>query len=207
MTVANLKTLRLVVPGVLIVFYALILGWITKLWDFSIPDLSKAPYSLSILIPAGVYYMSPLRKVFNGPQHRKITEKLRIRLVEIGGMTDHPEKYTWKKLRPLFFSLIDNDPSLKEKATIAYSNGLMWTSYSDASILAILYCVPAIFFYWIGVDASLIALLLFIGISAVCYVGCLIATRKQIEIGEEQLEIIDMKYKYDVEKRLVNLDR
>jgi hypothetical protein len=49
--------------------------------------------------------------------------------------------------------------------------------------------------------------MIFLLIAAVSFVGSLVCTSKQIDIGAEQLEVIEFKFKSEVEKRLNNLDR
>jgi hypothetical protein len=128
-------------------------------------------------------------------------------LVRITGYPDQEHKYTWEKLRPLFFSLVDQDDSLKQKSNLAFANGAIWTSFADSTILAILFFLASMLLYWLGVEDAFLAGMIFLIITALSLAGSLVCTSKKITIGAEQLEVIDFKYKSDVEKRLNDLDR
>jgi hypothetical protein len=64
--------------------------------------------------PATLYYITPLRRWINSPHHNRITENIRLELIKIGEYSDNADKFTWQFLRSLFFSLVDNDESLKK---------------------------------------------------------------------------------------------
>ncbi len=112
-----------------------------------------------------------------------------------------------EKLRPLFFDLVDKDESLKQKATLAYANGAIWTSFADSTVLAILFFLASMLLHWLKVENAFISGLIFLLIGAVSFAGSLICTKRQIDIGAEQLEVMEYKYKAEVEKRLNSLDR
>lgn len=207
MELGILKIIRLIVPAAIIIVFAKLLGFITGWWTTTIPDFEKAQYIPSVIVPAVIYYITPLRQWINAPHHRRISEKLRSGLVQITGYPDQQDKYTWKKLRPAFFSLIDQDESLKKKATLAYSNGAIWTSFADATALSVLFFLASILLLWLRVEHADIAAIAFVITGGISFIGSIVCTRKQIEIGAEQLEIIEYKYKTDVEKRLNSLDK
>lgn len=102
----------------------------SHLWDglayivagvrWEIPELSNAPYSLILLIPAVLYYITPIRGWINQASHARITENLRAGMVEIAEYDDEPQKYSWANLRSLFFTIVDEDKSLSTKASLAY---------------------------------------------------------------------------------------
>ncbi len=207
MAITLLKFIRFVVPAAIILFFTKLLGIFTGLWNTTLPDFEKSQYLPVVVIPAALYYITPLRRWANAPHHRRITERLRVGLVNITGYEDQPERYTWEKLRPLFFSLIDQDESLKQKANLAYTNGAIWTSFADATVLAVLFCLAALVFYWLGFEDAFVAAMIFLFITAFSLAGSLATTSQQVRIGAEQLEVIDFKYKSDVEKRLNSLDR
>ena len=117
MTIGYLKLVRFVVPAALVLVFGKILGFFTGWWTTSLPDFEKSQYLPSVIIPAAIYYVTPLRRWTNGFHHKRISEALRVGLVRITGYEDRPDKYTWKALRPLFFSLVDQDESLKNKAS------------------------------------------------------------------------------------------
>jgi hypothetical protein len=207
MAIGLLKLVRFVVPAALLILFSKLLGFVTGWWTTVLPDFEKSQYLPSVIIPAAIYYITPLRRWTNAPHHNRITERLRSGLVQITGYPDRKDRYTWKKLRPLFFDLVDRDESLKQKANLAYANGAIWTSFADSTILAVLFFLASMLLYWLGVENAFIAGMIFLLIVSLSIAGSLACTSKQISIGAEQLELIDFKYKTDVEKRLNNLDK
>jgi hypothetical protein len=201
-----LKLVRFLVPAALILIFTKLLGFITGWWTTILPDFSKGAYLPIVVAPAVLYYITPLRRWINAPHHTNVTERLRAGLVTISGYPDSKNKYTWKKLRPLFFSLIDQDESLKQKSKLAYANGAVWTSFADSTALSILFCIAALSLYGVGLEEAFPPAMMFLVIAAVSFAGSRVCTRKQIEIGAEQLEIIEFKNKNDVERRLNALD-
>jgi hypothetical protein len=208
MPIDILKLIRFLVPPALIVLFTKLLGFLTGWWTTTLPDFEKLQYLPAGIVPGVIYYVIPLRRWANASHHDRVTEKLRVGLVKITGYPDKKDKYTWQKLRPLFFSLVDQDESLKQKARLAYANGAIWTSCADATALSILFALVAgAFFNWLGVEDALLATVVFTLIAVVSFFGSLACTSKHIGIGAEQLEIIEFKYKSDVEKRLNELDK
>lgn len=206
MSLGRLQFLRFIVPAVLILVFAKILGSVTGWWTATLPDFSKSEFLPAVIGPAAIYYITPLRSWVNARHHERVTENLRKGLVEISGYPDKPEKYTWKHLRSLFYSLIDGDDSLKNKAELAYSNGVIWTSFADCTALALIFLVGTIGLYWLSLTEVVPAIATFLAIMVISIIGSFVTTRKQMSIGEEQLETIKFKYKTDVEKRLNSLD-
>jgi hypothetical protein len=207
MGIGLLKLVRFVVPAALILVFSKLLGFLTGWWTTTLPDLEKSQYLPSIIIPAVLYYITPLRQWINAPHHGRIKERLRSGLVQIAGYPDREDRYTWKKLSPLFYDLVDQDESLKQKSSLARANGAIWTSFADSTALAILFFLASMLLYWLGVEDAFIAGMIFLVIIALSLAGSLVCTSKHIKIGAEQLEVIDFKYKSEVERRLNDLDR
>lgn len=206
MAVGWLKLIRFVVPAILILIFTKLLGFVSGWWTTTLPDFEKSQYLPVIVIPAVIYYITPLRRWTNAPHHTRITERLRGGLVQISGYPDQTEKYTWKKLQPLFYNLVDQDESLKQKAKLAYANGAIWTSFADSTVLSFLFFLASMLLYGLGVEDTFVAGMLFLLISSLSLAGSIVCTSRQIAIGTEQLDVIDFKYKGDVEKRLNSLD-
>jgi hypothetical protein len=206
MGLAALKGWRLIAPAALIILFAALLGWVTDTFSVPLPDLSKASYSLSLLVPGLLYYITPLRSLFNDPHHSRLVEHIRQQMVAIAGVPDRPDAYTWKALRPLFFSLIDGDESLKKKSQLAYFNGAIWTTCADATALALFYVLASLGLWWLGINTARSAAVLFGLIAVAGFLGSLSTTRKQMAIATEQTEVMELKYKQEIEARLVKLD-
>jgi|ERR1700722_5122692 hypothetical protein len=95
MTKDTLKRLRTITPGVIVAVYFVILGQITGLWNFPVPniaDLEKAPIPIII---GFLYYILPFRSRMNSVHYNHIIELLRSKLVEIAGVPDNANLYNW----------------------------------------------------------------------------------------------------------------
>lgn len=113
---------------------------------------------------------------------------------------------TWKQIRPLFFKLVDENKSLTQKSKLAYSNGLIWTTFADSTVLAVFASIAA-FFAAVALDISggypVAGLFVIMAAFSIC--GSFVTTRRQIGIAEEQLEIIEMEYSNAVRQRIESL--
>ena len=173
-----------------------------------LPDLEKAKYTPSLILPGLLYYITPLRRWINKPHHESLSEHIRTELVKAAGVEDRPRKYTWRAMKPLFFDLIDNDASLKTKSNLAYFNGAIWSTCADATSIGIFYLIISIIFhYLLNINGSLLAALTFLIIIIAGFVGSLITTRIQKNIATEQIDVIKYKYIFNLESRIVDLDR
>jgi hypothetical protein len=105
----------------------------------------------------------------------------------------------------MLYSLVDNDESLKNKASLAYMNGLLWTSFADSIAISIVCALAAVLLVAFGVKEAAMALVLFLAIAVCSTAGSVVTTNNQINIGNEQIEVIGLKYKSEVEKRLNTL--
>jgi hypothetical protein len=85
-------------------------------------------------------------------------------------------------------------------------NGLLWTSFADSTAISVLYSLLAALLFTLGIREAAIAFVVFCVIGGASTVGSIVTTKKQIEIGAEQLELIELKYKTDIEKRLNTID-
>jgi hypothetical protein len=203
MSQSTLKWLRLATPGLIILTFYTILGRLTGLWLVSLPgNLKDALLSANVLIPAGVYYLLPFRTWANRRYFDAVSENLRSKMVRASGLMDEPVTYTWKALRGTFYHLIDNDQSLSKKASLAYFNGFIWTTCADIRVVAYTYVVIAAFLSWIGFEGSMLAAILFAAIAIASYLGSAAATRRHKLIGDEQLEIIQMYHRDELQQSL-----
>ncbi len=204
MNLETLKTWRFILPGVIAISYGALLGYLTQLWTISLPKISDAIFATIYVVPAALYYITPARSWLNRPHHRKITEYISSEMKRIGG---YPASgTTWKQLRPLFFKLVDEDKSLTQKSKLAYSNGLIWTTFADSTVLAIFASISAFvaaLAFQINGGYPVAGLFVLIAFFSIC--GSVVTTRNQIAIAEEQLEIIEMEYSDAVKQRIESL--
>uniref|UniRef100_Q11FT6 Uncharacterized protein n=1 Tax=Chelativorans sp. (strain BNC1) TaxID=266779 RepID=Q11FT6_CHESB len=206
MTLGTMKIWRLFVPAALIIIYGMILAYIVAGVRWEIPDLSNAPYLIILLIPAVLYYITPIRGWINQASHTRITENLRAGMVEIAGYDDDPQKYSWPNLRSLFFKLVDEDKSLSTKASLAYFNGLIWTGLADSAAIALGYALVSVGLFYFDAPNALTALAVFVAIVILSLLGNRVARDRQMEIGNQQLEVMKFEHRAAIEKRLNLLD-
>jgi len=207
MTLGTMKVWRFFTPAVLIIVYGMTLASIVAGAQWEVPDFSKAPYLVTIVMPAVLYYITPLRGWVNDSSHARIIENLRVGMVNIAGYLDKPEIYSWNNLRSLFFTLVDDNKSLSAKASLAYFNGLIWTGLADSAVIALGYALASVGLFYFDAPNATIALFVFVVITITSLLGKNVATSRQIAIGNEQLEVMKFEHKTAIEKRLNQLDR
>ena len=167
MELSTLKKLRKVVPGTVFLFFSV------PAYQFCVDDIYKIDDSLKFplegygavlaIIIGSFFGTLKVRRLRNKKTHKEINENIKTRLL-MEGLAEHrseDEKIKIKnsrKLMHIFYHLIDNDQSLKEKSKLVRDNGLIWTSTADVAILG---C----FFSWVylililiyGIDALLVS--------------------------------------------------
>ncbi|WP_411815981.1 hypothetical protein [Hyphococcus sp. DH-69] len=151
----------------------------------------EAVASLSVLIIGAIYYVTPLRHWSNQKFFNDITEILRTRIVQIAGENDDPSLYSWKRLRGIFFSIIDNDKSLAIKASQAYFNGYIWTTLADLRVLAALMTIPSVALALLGQTEAWFAVGGFVSLALLTIPASFAVTKTHKKIGEQQIEIIE----------------
>ena len=203
MTLDRLKDLRFYTPGIISIVFSALLGWITKLWEITIPDslgdLKLAPPAVACAL---LYYLTPLRAWCNQVFADDVNENIRSKLVSISGLQDDPDVFMWKKLRRVFYDLVDNDESLKVLASQAYSNGFLWTLFADIRTLALVFVFISLFFCLFALNEALFAASIFALIVLISLIASAISTRRHMEIGNEQIETIKLKHKPKLIKML-----
>lgn len=217
MELSTLKKLRKVVPGTVFLFFSV------PAYQFCVDDLYKIDDSLKFplegygavlaIIIGSFFGTLKIRSLRNKKTHKEINENIKTRLL-MEGLTEHrseDEKSKIKnsrKLMHIFYHLIDNDQSLKEKSKLVRDNGLIWTSTADVAILG---C----FFSWVylmlilicGIDMLLVSAGLMIG-SIGLISGAILHPRtvkEHISLGNEQIEFILTNHKSELQRRVTEL--
>jgi hypothetical protein len=207
MTIDTLKHLRRITPAAIIIVYSLVLGQIIGWWKFPLPKLSDLGEMPVPIIIGLLYYITPLRERVNSVHHNLIIELLRSKIVSITGRPDNADLYTWKRLKPLFYKFVDNDKSLTIIASRAYDNGFAWTTFADLTVLALVFSLFCVILWYFDVNSALIALGVFLTWSLICHWGSLVTTKKQIAIGEEQIDVIKTMYANEVKTFFNDLEK
>tara|TARA_R110002073_G_scaffold213234_1_gene373613 strand:- start:74 stop:700 length:627 start_codon:yes stop_codon:yes gene_type:complete len=201
--VEKLKHFRFIIPAFIGILSYWYLGKITNQWEYILPnklqDFIYAPICLIIAYP---YSLLNLTFVSNQPWFDEVNENLRKSMLDISGIPDEPDIYTWTKLRGIFYDLVDNDESLKTKAKLAYSNGLRWTTCADLRVISFLFIVISTIVYILGAQDAWIATTTFSAIWFLSFFASDMVTKKHKNIGIQQIEIINQKYKNKLIEKL-----
>jgi hypothetical protein len=112
-----------------------------------------------------------------------------------------------ESLREIFFSIVDNDESLKTKAQLAYAKGYAWTTVADVRALSAIFAALswlyfAVVFLGAGFNNGFWAAILFVMLFLLTFPASKILTEKHVSIGNEQLEIIEHHHVADLQKKL-----
>ena len=101
----------------------------------------------------------------------------------------------------VFYKIIDNDESLREKSNNVRLNGLIWTSTMDIVIISVAGAVVSWIMYFIqgyGYNNTQALILIIVAIISIGFVE--IATRKHISLSNEQLDMICQAHKDELKE-------
>ncbi|WP_342655943.1 hypothetical protein NM528_15905 [Shewanella algae] len=217
MELSTLKKLRKVVPGTVFLFFSV------PAYQFFVDTLFQIDESLKfslegygavIAIVIGSFFGTlKVRKLRNEKTHKEINDNIKSRLLEEGLKENRTEEEkdkvkNSKKLMHVFYYLIDNEESLKEKSKLVRDNGLIWTSTADVAILGCffswLYFILILIF---GVNGLLVSAGLLIGTIGLIS-GAILhprTVREHIRLGNEQIEFILTNHREDLQSRVTEL--
>lgn len=213
MSKETLKTLRILVPGAMlyIVFLPLFKGSINPLHIFAtLNSLKDLFYLFGVILLGGLYYIFDLRGYILRPELQHIHFNIQQRL--LNPFRDDPvfsassdKLRQGRTLLDIFYSLVDNDESLKERAKSVYLNGLVWTTVMDISMIGV---IAAVFYASFALGAwrvDYLAAALCMGtLAAVSYWALLPrVTQKHIALSDEQLEYITSQKRAELRGKLI----
>lgn len=203
----QLKQLRFVIPGALFYVFYLILGYVSGLWDVSLPEnWQEAAYGTAPIVLGFLYYSLPLRNWANRPFAVEVHSRLTRGLAQQAGAPYTNREYEWEQVSGVFWHFIDKDPSLKSKSLDAYFNGLIWTTWSDVRAISLVYVILSSVILLISCPAGSYAVLLFSSLFLISFLGSHFVTQRHHQIGEEQLRIIGTKFKKELRDLLEAVD-
>jgi hypothetical protein len=208
LSLTALNRARMVVPGILLILALYPLAQLvdpTLEWSELLQaDLKGGIYLLITVALGCMYNYLPLRNISNRPYHTKVNINLRVQALRALPQEERDiNSYRWKHVRSIFYYFVDKDDSLKIQASRAYWNGLAWTTFADVRAIAGIFLVAYIVCYFVY-DAMVflfyapVALVLF----TVSFAFSAIATKRHIEIGNEQVEYILVHYSEALAEKL-----
>jgi len=201
----TLKYLRVLIPGLIILIGLLPIK--NELIGFGV-NLDGLDYNYTILFAitlGAIYYQLDIQRLITSPSYHLINKNIYDRLLKIYSkeIDAKNKKHILNdgSYMRVFYNIVDNDESLKQKANLVRFNGIFWTSSADIFIISLVYC--CLYHYNIFIASNNIALskALVIIMWAALFLH-IISVRKHIKLGNSQLKIIDQLYKTKVESKI-----
>lgn len=187
----TLKTWRFIVPPVIFFSLLFIVSRILGFTNIKPPSNPKdVIYNIPYLAIAVIYYISPLRSWANGVFHKRVNENLRIKLLSIAGVQDDPDRFSWARVKDVFYRRIDSDPSLKERSGDIMANGLIWSSLADLTALSVMFFVATIGLWIAGIENAPDAAVVMAGIALASRMLQDVVTTRHIQMGDDQVRYI-----------------
>ncbi len=208
----KLKYTRLVTPGIFIYCLGFALGWATGWYSLTIPDSLEDLLKLALVIGLGALYnMTFCREIANRPFYSKVNNNLVVQLRAVLP-EEKQSSITWKNVRSVFYKIVDSDPSLMRQSEMAYSNGALWTGAADLRAISVVGLVVWHFAAVVGNqieqvdlfwDRMLVLLWGLVIISIISLILSYLTTKRQIVIGNQQVEFILTHHREELREGLL----
>ncbi len=213
MSLSTLKALRFLVPGALLAFvFEPILDSAARLTELGFPDADLLGYPIQVVFFGFLYHILNVRwrLVWKGPMG-EVNDHIKSKLLRSSKgveelSTHEAELKSGRGLMNIYYRIIDNDETLKEKATRVRFNGLIWSSVADVEIVGLLAGYSYFIGYWAGGDSRdllVAAVCLFVSVSAEFALPHVV--RRHQAIADEQLEIIHQHHRQDLRAQVKTL--
>jgi hypothetical protein len=213
MSKETLNTFRLLLPGLMLYILLLPAGKGSLNPTVIIANLGTIEdlfYLIAAFFLGGLYYAFDMHGRLHRPELNYIHYNIHRRLLEpfrsddtIARAQDRLRKE--QTLLDIFYFLVDNDESLRERAKNVQLNGLVWTSVMDVTAT--------------GLIATAFYIVLAVGMARLDYVGAAIAcgavaafayyvllprlTQRHIVLSDEQLMYITSQKRKDLHAKLL----
>jgi len=205
----TLKTLRLIIPGMLvvIVFLPLFLKGLNPAQVGGTLFRFETLFSIGVVAGiGGLFYVVNLviRRPFFQPQLIPIQENIKEKLLgfcanETLNPTARKHLREGRRLMTVFYHFVDNDESLKEKAKSIRLNGLVMSSIADLMFLLCMAIPVYLVAYWAFRRPHYVVMgLLCAGVNALCWPMIVTVRKRHIELSDEQLDHIGLYYREEL---------
>lgn len=202
----TLKFLRLLIPGLILIFEFLpMLDILNLKYEVDKGFLSYSFLIIIALVIGVIYHFLDFRFFITNTSHRKIDLNIVNSLLKIYKNPVSQDEHNYlknKRLKHIFYNFIDKDESLSAKSQLIYFNGLLWTSTADLVILSIFSCI-VFFICGLCFNKNLILLSVayaFIALLAFCFHS--LTVKKHLELSNDQLEYIETHYQSDLTSKI-----
>ncbi|MDR3625231.1 MAG: hypothetical protein P4L45_00275 [Ignavibacteriaceae bacterium] len=216
MNLTSLKRYRLIIPGIFIfvviffIFPNSCKELINNYNELLKLNLFNIVYLFLTLLFGAIYYITKIRMWFWEPFLKPVQDNIQDSLLNpFNGKFDESEINYLKDQRRLlniFYSFVDNDQSLKEKANSVRMNGLLWTSFIDLTIIcsisSIIIDIKLFLFFTLYNKALLFTLLI---TSFISFIMTHLLLKRHIALSNEQLQVIVGIHKKELFEKLENV--
>jgi hypothetical protein len=207
----TLKFLRLLIPGLILIFEFLpMLNFLKINYKLGVGWLSYSFLVLPAIVIGAVYHIYEIRYTVTNVSHRKIDLNIVSSLLKIYNKELSQDEYNYlkaKRLKHIFYNFIDKDPSLSAKSQLVYFNGLLWTSTADLFILTIFSCILFIISGLIFLNDNSIWLIgvLYAGIASLAICFHVLTVIKHLKLSNDQLEYIETHNQLELKSKIDNV--
>ncbi len=160
--------------------------------------LAYSLLTIPALVLGAVYNMLNTRFFITNYSHRKIDLNITSSLLKIYNKELTQEQINFlkqKRLKHIFYKIIDNDASLTAKSQLVYSNGILWTSTADVFLISIF---ASLIYLGIGVPTKNTSIwmtgILLAGIGLLSFSLHILTIFKHFNLSNDQLEYIETHY-------------
>jgi len=209
----TLKKWRILIPGIIIFFLILFSLTNSKEELFAIHKIFKtlewndSIYLGLVFIFGVIYYALNVRWIVWKPLNFQVQENIKNKILNASKLELTSSKWfnlkRGRALMNIFYSFVDSDESLKEKAKSVRLNGLAWSSFIDLSVLSCLSALlnSGIYIFTSKLHHVYLAWIMFC-ISFISLLFVCLLTYRHIDKSNEQLEIIIQRKKDEIDPEI-----
>jgi hypothetical protein len=212
----TLGWIRYFIPGVLLYLLLASICWATSWCAMTVPTTWQDLFGLAIAAAlAFPYSASGLRNRMNQFYFDQVNGNLVQRLTNpFASDPMVPRGLTWRHVRSVFYNLVNSDKALTHHSHRAFRNGALWTSAADLRAISLIGILAFIAVLFIGQSfeaahfppqRAMIGVLACILLASFSFPISSALTRRQIEIGNEQVEHIMTYHRQTLRNLLSNI--
>lgn len=195
----TLKFLRLLIPGLIVIFEFLpLLDILQVKFEIGQGWLNYSILIIPALVIGAIYHLTDARHFITNYSHRKIDLNITSSLLKIYNQPVTQEQLNFlkkKRLKHVFYNIIDNDASLSAKSQLVYFNGMFWTSTADVFIISVF---SSIIYITLGIYLGVVNIwltgILLGGIGLLGFLFHILTAFRHINLSNDQLEYIETHY-------------
>jgi hypothetical protein len=196
---STLKTLRLLIPGLISIGVFLIFFSVWKkkeVYDLKIIDYTYI--TIIALVLGAMYYLLEIRQLVTSFSHKRIDLNIKNNVVQLynRSLSNSEAQFLHQgnRLKNIFYKIIDNEESLKRKGSLVYFNGLLWTSTADLFVISgfgsLAFLLAHFFFKPLKTDFLVWSFILIITCFTSLFLHVL-SYFKHIKLSNDQIEYIE----------------